>query len=585
MGVGSLWSERVGVAPEGGAVDHQGFTIWPSTEPDLLLVLRKTLLIAVDPTSGGLRAGLVLHRERQVGGETLTTGGTFELTFQLNAPPTREEAEDFVVAWQAAAGCEGPDVEEKLPRPYRLAALPTWDYQTRVIAGPEWGEATVEVGEGESPSQATLHVKLDSGAAARWQEAIERPGTQTAPPGGIEIRYSYLRLLPETIAHIHVNAAALYDAFAGPSCEESLTWDEIETVWQRLHATGDITVTLSEPLLEAEPLPDAEPELEPEPLYASLEAVMLQQALMALFDELFEPSVPATTPLTYVWRGEGTSAAEDLALSIEVVGWSWLAARREVALAELVAPLNRDHIRQVLRETTFPASFTVHGHPLVQTVSVAWSASEGAPPQSPVFGPEGGTETYLVTSQDPDAVEIRYRATVSFRPGNWPLIERQGRQRVADGGHRIALDPGSWLAGVQVYLYRRDGDHVRPFDTPAENDSIVVNFTYTGPHLSVPIRISERITPQRPLEFQIPRDPEGQPGQATVGCYGVLDGRMVRVREEPVDLDAGPVFLLYDENRLQVVTSHMPIAESDRAARRLVAASARPAVHRHRPQA
>jgi hypothetical protein len=282
-------------------------------------------------------------------------------------------------------------------------------------------------------------------------------------------------------------------------------------------------------------------------------------------------------------RWQRSSDAIDQDLTMEVVGWTWLTNRCEVSLADLVEPLNRDHIQHLQRETTFPASVTVHGHPLLESVSVAWSASEGTTPHSVVLGAEGGSETFMVSATDPDEVEVRYKAKVNFRPAAWPVIETGGAKRVADGGNRIVLNPGAWLASMQIYLYRREGDQVLPLQELDERDSVVVNTTYEGPHLPAPIKTSEQITPGTPLEIDLPRDPEGRPCQAFIGVYAVLSGRMMRVQDRSVDVEAGPVFLVFDEDGVEVITSETAITESDRAAHRLTSNGARPAVRHRRP--
>jgi hypothetical protein len=107
-----------------------------------------------------------------------------------------------------------------------------------------------------------------------------------------------------------------------------------------------------------------------------------------------------------------------------------------------------------------------------------------------------------------------------------------------------------------------------------------VTATYTAPYLAAPIRAASRITPQGPVEFSYPVPPGAQPGRATVSAIGVVGGQLVNAPEMEVNDKDDAVYLLVQDNRVELVADKALIGESDPLAQRLRAAHARPVVVR-----
>jgi hypothetical protein len=111
----------------------------------------------------------------------------------------------------------------------------------------------------------------------------------------------------------------------------------------------------------------------------------------------------------------------------------------------------------------------------------------------------------------------------------------------------------------------------------AENDYLVCNVSYAGPHLPNPIRASARITMLEPVEFSYPLSPTGQLGQAKFSAFGVIGGKLRRSAEQNINFDEEAVFILASQSDIKLVSQASVMGESgDSLGRRLVEARARP---------
>jgi hypothetical protein len=222
----------------------------------------------------------------------------------------------------------------------------------------------------------------------------------------------------------------------------------------------------------------------------------------------------------------------------------------------------------------------VDSDPLLESVALSWTAMLGDQPTSvpaaPVFGTEGGNAQYVVTTQTPDDVDIRYTAQVNFLPPKWPVIETNGRNLVRDGGNQILIKPSAWVGRHMIYMYIRDGDRIS--FTGNEGDHLVCNVSYSGAHLPNPILASARISPLEPLEFSYPLSPDGARGEAKFSAFGVIGGRMVRATEQTINFDEEAVFILAGPDGVQLVSESSVLAESDTLAQELLRGKGRPIV-------
>jgi hypothetical protein len=311
------------------------------------------------------------------------------------------------------------------------------------------------------------------------------------------------------------------------------------------------------------------------------------QAQQQLFSSLFQPApeikdaeagntsgLYGGTNFALKWRQESEST--DLNLTLRFKGWTWLQASMDADLTTLFSELDESYVTEVNTEMSFPASVVVDSDPQLEHVAVSWSASEGKGPEAPVFNDQGGTETYIVTSDTPDDVEIAWTAKVNFAPSAWPVVSTSGRSRIGDGGNQVVIKPASWIGRHMIYMFVRDGDEI--IALPSDDEYLVVNVSYQGVHLPRAIKASARITPFEPVEFSYPLSPAGEAGTAKFSAFGVIGGRMVRGAEQPISFTEEAVFILASRESVQLVSQAAVLPESDRLAADLLRAAARPII-------
>ncbi|NEO47034.1 MAG: hypothetical protein F6K55_24105 [Moorea sp. SIO4A3] len=159
---------------------------------------------------------------------------------------------------------------------------------------------------------------------------------------------------------------------------------------------------------------------------------------------------------------------------------------------------------------------------------------------------------------------------MGFTLAKWPVIEVEGAATVAEGGNQILLEPGKWICNLMIHLQIREGDQTKPPAELPRGDYLVVNISYNGPHLSTRIRESARISPLAPMRFTYLQDPKGRSSQLYLSANGVLDGQMIRVRQQRIHPDEENVYLLASHNGVQIVSQESPLPENNHSARRLL---------------
>jgi hypothetical protein len=334
------------------------------------------------------------------------------------------------------------------------------------------------------------------------------------------------------------------------------------------------------------------PELEE--IRQELVSTFADQARAQLFNSLFEPA-PDVEPAragdtsglfggaNFAFKYKRAEEVTDLEQTIRFTGWTWLKASMDADLTTLFAELDDSYITEVNTQLSFPASLVIDADPVLENVAVSWSASEGKGPEAPVFGADGGNAVYTVTSQNPDDVEIRYQAKVNFTPPSWPVITTSGRGRVERGGNQIVIKPASWVGRHMIFMFVEQNGMIKLMGT--EEDYLVCNVSYKGPHLPNPIRASARITAFEPIEFSYPLSPSGVLGEAKFSAFGVVGGKLRRSAEQTINFDEEAVFILATEDDIKLVSQASVFPESDNSlAARLKRARARPIISGSLPE-
>ena len=144
------------------------------------------------------------------------------------------------------------------------------------------------------------------------------------------------------------------------------------------------------------------------------------------------------------------------------------------------------------------------------------------------------------------------------------MIQQRVTQKIADGGNQMVFKPGALIGRHWIYMFVRDGDRILGPSELSEDDYLVANVTYSGPHLPAAVKDSAKISPLEPLEFSYPLDPQGRIGQATFAAFGVLGGKMVRATAQAINFTEDAVFILADRSgKVQLVSEEAVISESD----------------------
>ncbi|MEW6637384.1 MAG: hypothetical protein AB1425_11310 [Actinomycetota bacterium] len=572
----SFLREELGVAMSGVKWDVAGYKLWQSTRDDIVLFTPKQPRLARGE-NGRFQCAVSQFRQ-QVEDTYKITGGSAIFTITSAIEHDARAFEELKQQWLTEMNAQGPQPRVGNPR---FIPLNVQKGEARVLINPRSGEpdqAHTDANIGTPGGTNSFLVNLTELGAQEWVQGIKQGRTV---PAGVKMTYEYLRMMPDVGAEVRVYGrrafrhlstelkASARGIFYGGSAS-------IDAAWENMSRDGTVEITF---------IGQLPPELEE--IRRELVNTFAEQAREQLFSSLFEPAPDVEeaeagdtgglfggTNFALKWRSE--TETTDLNLTLRFKGWTWLRASMDADLTSLFAELDETYVNEVNTEMSFPASVVVDSDQQLEHVAVSWSASEGKAPEAPVFGPQGGNEVYVVTSDAPNDVEISYNAKVNFVPSSWPVIETSGRRRIGDGGNQVVIKPASWVGRHMIYMFVRDGDEIRL--AGIENDYLIVNVSYTGPHLFQPIKASARITPFEPVEFSYPLSPEGARGEAKFSAFGVIGSRLVRSPEVPINFDEEAVFILASSNDIQLVSQAAVVPETDGLAQGLLEAGARPVV-------
>lgn len=558
--------EEIGVAMSGVKWDVAAYKLWQSTSPDIILFTPKQPVLARG-ANGRFQCAVSQFRQ-QVDDTYKITGGSAIFTITSALQHTAEVFNELKEQWLSEMNGLGPQP----PRNPRFIPLNVQKGTARVLINPLSGtpnQAHTDENIGTPGGTNSFLCELTELGAQEWVGAIKE---RKAVPAGVKMMYEYLRMMPDIGAEVKVSGRRMFQHI---SAELNVSYNgifyggsaNIEAAWEKMVREGAVEITF----IGMGGLP---PELES--IRQELVRTFADQARQQLFDSLFAPK-PDVEPAqagdtsgvfggaNFAFKFRREEEVTDLALTLRFQGWTWLKASMDADLTTLFAELDDSYIHEVNTQMSAPASIVIDSDPQLEQVAVSWSASEGKAPQAPIFGPMGGNEIYTVTSQRINDVEVSWRAKVNFAPPQWPIIETTGKARIGEGGNQIVIKPASWVGRHMIYMFVREGETIKILGT--ENDYLIVNVSFSGPHLSRPISESTRITPLSPIEFSYPLSPDGRSGQAKFSAFGVIGGRLVRSAEQPINLDEEAVFILASSNDIQLVSQASVLPEAGLASR------------------
>lgn len=579
----SSLSSQYCVALSGQKWDIGNFTLWQSTDDDVILFSPKQATLARDLNKGRYQTAVSQFRV-QKDGAYKTVGGAALFTISTGIEFDADAYKQIVDQWREEVQKSGRSKSTQ-PRFMPLVTRKgTMDLLIPEIMGTA-SQSTIANREfGVVGSKVALLANLTSEGAQALAQAVKN---HENTPIGVAVRYEYLQTLPVCSVEIAVNGSRVFNHL---STQLKASYDgwlyggsiDLQGQWESMVRNGAIVMKV----IGLDALPPGAEEMKQNALNT-----FIDQAFKNFFPMLFapKPDVKAAeagksggwfggTNFALKWRRE--SDVSNLSLKMEFGGYTWLKGSMDTG-ATLLSGLDNSYVNEVNTELTFPVLVTVSPDDMVNTVSVSCSAMEdGRPvmiPAADLFGADVPSKSYLITSQKPDKVSITYKAKIDFKNPKFPIIEESGSTTGAKP--TIPLKPSARLGQVDIYLYTYDSDG--KFGSLDEKDELVVNVSVAGTHLKTAIKESARIKPfpdGEPIKFVYPMPVDGSQPVVKFSAFGVINGKLVRAKEQPIALDEASIFIVVDKNGVRLISKEADLPESDPIADRLLSAGTSPVI-------
>ncbi len=574
--MGSFLRESLAVADSGPCWEVGDYILFQSMQPGIALFIAKHPRL-VKTANGRFAAAISSYTQQQSGGNLKVTGGSATFAITSAAQFDVRQMQAAMDSWRAAAP---PGVRKDVT----FMPLNVQKGEATVLINPQSGtpdQSHNDKDVGTPGGTMSFLVELTELGAQEWAQGIKN---KTPIPAGVKFQYEYLRNMPtvgsEVILHgsrvfKHLSAAlnvTVNGIFYGGSAK-------IDAAWEDMVKNGAVEVIFHGTL---------PPELET--LRQDLTTTAAKQARELLFDKLFAPKPdikPAEAGTTsgffgganFALKWKQESEAVDFTQTVKFEGLTWLKASMDAPLSALLADLDASYVTEVQTQQSFQTLIHVDKDDLLSSAAVSVNYSEGRMPDVLVANENGLTDQKVVTSLHPQKVKVRYNAKINFAPSKWPIIQTGDAATVADGGNSIFIKPSSWIGRHNIYLLVRDGDRILSPNELSTNDFLILNVSYSGPHLSAPIRDSAHLTGFGMIEFSYPLDPKGRPGKAKFSAFGVIGGKLVRSPEQVIDTDEINLSILVGtDGKIQLVSGNSPLPKSEKLGQRLLAAQARPII-------
>jgi hypothetical protein len=571
-----ILDERYGVSVSGATWDVGPFKLWEGQSPNVILFSPAQPTLKRNPTNHRGEVTCTTYRT-QADDTYKIVGGGASMTIATGIDLQPGQLQALKDEWRQFLAGAGVNIENPI-----FVPLNTRKGQTSIaipaIAGKP-SPLTDKFNDAGTPGGTLSYmVDLSTEGAQEWAQAFTEG---TAPTGQIVLMYEYLRYMPTCAVEITLHGKRVFEHFSAHlNASAEFFWYggslDIQAQFESLVADGSIEMKF----IGLDDLPSGM-----EKIKENVIKTVTDQGLKAMLNILFQPKPDVKAAQAGNARGifgganlalkwQRAEQAIDIHTKLEFGGFTWLTERADIDLSVL-AGLDESYVTAVNTELQFPATVTVIGDPLSAQTAVSWTVSEGQAPKSPVFGQDGGNQTYIVTSKDPNNVVIEYMAKIDYQVSSWPMITEKKRGTVkADGMGNIRIKPGEYIDSTTIYLYVEDAaaGGIKLMGEKDTSDYMVVNVTYTSPALPRPIKASTRLTLDTPVTFNMPQDPEGRPGVATFSAFGVVQGKLVRAKEQQIGSKEQSVFILVrgGEAKLQLVSEASRTSESDALAQSLL---------------
>ncbi|MDZ7962155.1 MAG: hypothetical protein RMY34_30505 [Aulosira sp. DedQUE10] len=570
----STLQSEIGVSPSGLKWDIDNFCLWESTQADVILYIPRQPKLAINLENKRYQAGVSIFHQWQADKDNIT-GGHVNFTLTTKTQLSPQVWEELQAKWLKEITKQGYSGSLKP----KFLPLPIRQLTAQVLLDPELGQVKQPGDDNTTPDTSEtyfLWLDLTAKGGVVWEQGIK---LQRLPAADVQLEYEYPQLLPAMSARVHIDGKRVYSAVTavlnlGKNGYYYGNASQIQAAWAN---------AVKEKAIDVELLGTLPAQLET--TRQNLVNNFIEQTRQRLFNLLFSPQVGTVNQsdngdnsTIYILQWQKDTDTLDLTFQLRVEGWTWLKGYMNADINTVFQTIDSSYMNSIYQESSFPITVTVQGDPMISTVAISLSASEGKLPEALIFGAAGGTKEFLATSRQPKDVTISYQAKVSFTSATWPVLETSKTATVAQGGNRILLQPGEWIDRLRIYFFIREGNEIQPLAELDKDDYLVVNVSYQGQHLQIPIKESARITSQEVMEFVFPLDPKGSPGQLKLSVLGLINKKMMRTPQQTIKADEKNVYILVSKDAIQLVSKESVISEDDELAQRLLENQAHPAM-------
>lgn len=572
--MGTFLTESVPVSISGALGNVGKFKLYACDQPNVILYVARQPVLLLDRT-GKPGVAVTIYSGQQADNSVKITGGA--ATICLNTAPELD-AQSIEQAKALVAQLGAGD-----PRKLRFLPLTTQKGRALLNLPTVAGEADKKHNErdvGTPGGSLSFLANLTETGALEWANAIK---AKSRVNGDITLQYEYLRRVPDIGAEVRVHGTRIFEHL---SAALDVSYNgffyggsaKLEAAWDALSRNGGIEVVFLN-----QGLP---PDLEK--LRQEMVTTFAKQAMQILFDQIFAP-MPQVAPAqaahgggvfggaNFALKWQKKTDAIEMTQKIAFHGTTWLTDTMDVSLAALFGDLDPSCLTEVPAQQAFDSVVVVDADPMLSNVGVSLSYSEGHTPQAPVFNQDGGTQRYTVVSTAPANVMVNCIAKIDYAPPRWPVIPYTLSQRVSAGGNVIAIKTSAWVGRQTIMMLVREGDRMLPPEEWSMDDWLVLNVSYSGPHLPAAVRDSAHIDALTPIDFAYPLDPQQRPGVAKFSAFGMVGGKLVRAAEQVIPQDDTTVFILATRGGgIALITSQSQLPEDDTLAQDLRESKGRP---------
>jgi len=538
--------------------EKNGFLLWQAMDKNDILFSPASPILAIDPTSGKFSASATLLRDSS----GALSGGSVSFCVDTAATGTPANLVALQNEWTQLV-TDPHNTSTPPPDVPAFRSLTMQNAQASLDIDPLWGawsDSAHQADAGTPGGLLAFSINLTKDGALAFQRILSQPKTSSghgaAVPGTLNIKYQYLRLIPECKVHVKIHGDKLFQALSaaldasgsGVFFGGSVA---IRAAWQQAKETGAIEIIWD----GGAPPPNLG--VDPNKLLQQF----LDQALKAFFDQIFKPAPQVETAKAGTTHGlfgganfalNWTQASDAMELSLDMSfnGATWLEERMDTTLGALFSNLDSSYIAVIDEQVTVYVSAMLLGAPHVSGAAFAVQpfvdgTAVSMPTPLVATGPSATTVVSAkYTATDPKTLRIDTTLTVDYDAGSALAPLTINNSYTGSAASVPMVNPGAWMSSLTLDLRIIDANgHVIPDSDPA-NDFLNVNVTFAGTTPPLPAGAGV-LTVRMPLLITWTKQPDGSdPATLTLDANGQLLTRAVS--QSGIAMQAGLHTLFYE---------------------------------------